>query len=215
MNLKSLEAKVQERKNFLKYLKMTFWGIFTLVLIFALIRFSELANLLAGVAILLIGMTNLSLGFKSFSGGLLEKILTHSTNTKLKSILFGAISTLIMQSSILVSIISLSFLSAGLISLVAGVGIIFGANLGNTASSWLIVWLTRVNISILAIPLLVIGVLFFFQKDNMIKSFGNIFIGIGFFFLGVDYIKNGFNEFQDAIDLSYFDFTGFKGVLFL
>lgn len=73
MNLKSLEAKVQERKNFLKYLKMTFWGIFTLVLIFALIRFSELANLLAGVAILLIGMTNLSLGFKSFSGGLLEK----------------------------------------------------------------------------------------------------------------------------------------------
>lgn len=213
MNLKSLEAKVQERKNFLKYLKMTFWGIFTLVLIFALIRFSELANLLAGVAILLIGMTNLSLGFKSFSGGLLEKILTHSTNTKLKSILFGAISTLIMQSSTLVSIISLSFLSAGLISLVAGVGIIFGANLGNTASSWLIVWLTRVNISILAIPLLVIGVLFFFQKDNMIKSFGNIFIGIGFFFLGVDYIKNGFNEFQDAIDLSYFDFTGFKGVL--
>lgn len=171
MNLKSLEAKVQERKNFLKYLKMTFWGIFTLVLIFALIRFSELANLLAGVAILLIGMTNLSLGFKSFSGGLLEKILTHSTNTKLKSILFGAISTLIMQSSTLVSIISLSFLSAGLISLVAGVGIIFGANLGNTASSWLIVWLTRVNISILAIPLLVIGVLFFFQKDNMIKSF--------------------------------------------
>ncbi len=75
MNLKSLEAKVQERKNFLKYLKMTFWGIFTLVLIFALIRFSELANLLAGVAILLIGMTNLSLGFKSFSGGLLEKFL--------------------------------------------------------------------------------------------------------------------------------------------
>ncbi|EHK6839589.1 hypothetical protein KCQ31_001239, partial [Campylobacter coli] len=57
--MKSLEAKVQERKNFLKYLKMTFWGIFTLVLIFALIRFSELANLLAGVAILLIGMTNL------------------------------------------------------------------------------------------------------------------------------------------------------------
>ncbi|EGK8164888.1 Na/Pi cotransporter family protein [Campylobacter coli] len=204
---------MQEQKSFLKYLKISFWCIFTLILIFALIRFSEFANLLAGIAILLIGMTNLSLGFKSFSGGLLEKILTRSTNTKLKSILFGTISTLIMQSSTLVSIISLSFLSAGLISLVAGVGIIFGANLGNTASSWLIVWLTRVNISILAIPLLVIGVLFFFQKDNIIKSFGNIFIGIGFFFLGVDYIKNGFNEFQDAIDLSYFDFTGFKGVL--
>ncbi|HED7236960.1 TPA: Na/Pi cotransporter family protein [Campylobacter jejuni] len=154
-------------------------------------------------------MTNLGIGFKAFSGGLLEKILAKSTDTKIKSILFG---TLIMQSSTLVSIVTISFLSAGLISLGAGIGIIFGVNLGNTASSWLIVGLTNIKILMLAIPLLIIGVLFFFQKDSILKGLGNIFIGIGFFFLGVDYIKSGFENFKHIIDLSRFDFAGFKGV---
>lgn len=103
-------------------------------------------------------------------------------------------------------------MSAGLISLGAGIGIIFGANLGNTASSWLIVGLTNIRISMLAIPLLIIGVLFFFQKDSVLKGLGNIFIGIGFFFLGVDYIKSGFENFKHIIDLSRFDFAGFKEV---
>ena len=71
-------------------------------------------------------------------------------------------------------------MSAGLISLGAGIGIIFGANLGNTANSWLIVGLTNIKISMLAIPLLIIGILFFFQKDSVLK--GNIFIGMGFSF---------------------------------
>lgn len=106
---------MQEERNSLKYFKFISWSIFTLVLIFILIRYDELANLLAGVAILLIGMTNLGIGFKAFSGGLLEKILAKSTDTKIKSILFGTLSTLIMQSSTLVSIITISFLSAGLI----------------------------------------------------------------------------------------------------
>ena len=203
---------MQEEINSLKYFKFISWSIFTLVLIFILIRYDELANLLAGVAILLIGMTNLGIGFKAFSGGLLEKILAKSTDTKIKSILFGTLSTLIMQSSTLVSIITISFLSAGLISLGAGIGIIFGANLGNTASSWLIVGLINIKISMLAIPLLIIGVLFFFQKDSVLKGLGNIFIGIGFFFLGVDYIKSGFENFKHIIDLSRFDFAGFKGV---
>lgn len=66
-------------------------------------------------------MTNLGIGFKVFSGGLLEKILAKSTDIKIKSILFG---TLIMQSSTLVFIITSRY-----------IGIIFGANLGNTASS--------------------------------------------------------------------------------
>ncbi|EFV06375.1 na+/Pi-cotransporter family protein [Campylobacter jejuni subsp. jejuni DFVF1099] len=159
-------------------------------------------------------MTNLGIGFKVFSGDLLEKILVKSTDTKIKSILFGTLSTLIMQFSILVSIVTISFLSAGLISLGAGIGIIFGVNLGNTASSWLIVGLTNIKILMLAIPLLIIGVLFFFQKDSILKGLGNIFIGIGFFFLGVDYIKSGFENFKHIIDLSRFDFAGFKGVLF-
>ncbi|EES89167.1 Na/Pi cotransporter family protein [Helicobacter canadensis] len=184
-----------------------------IALIYFLIVFPEVAKILAGVAILLVGMTNLSNGFKTFSGGLLEKILKKSTDTRFKSITFGVITTILMQSSTLVSIISISFLSAGLITLAQGIGIVFGANLGNSAGSWLIVGLTSINISILAIPLIVCGTLLGFQKDSLLKGIGLIFMGIGFFFLGVDYIKNGFEAYKEVMDLSRFNFEGFKGVL--
>lgn len=184
-----------------------------IALIYFLIVFPEVAKILAGVAILLVGMTNLSNGFKTFSGGLLEKILKKSTDTRFKSITFGIITTILMQSSTLVSIISISFLSAGLITLAQGIGIVFGANLGNSAGSWLIVGLTSINISILAIPLIVCGTLLGFQKDSLLKGIGLIFMGIGFFFLGVDYIKNGFEAYKEVMDLSRFNFEGFKGVL--
>lgn len=183
------------------------------LLLYFLVAFPELAKILVGVAILLIGMMNLSNGFKAFSGGILERILTKSTDTRFKSIIFGVITTILMQSSTLVSVISISFLSAGLITLAQGIGIIFGANLGNSAGSWLIVGLTSINISTLAIPLIVCGALLGFQKDNLLKGFGSIFVGIGFFFLGVDYIKIGFEAYREIIDLSQFSFDGFKGVL--
>ena len=207
-----LAFRLQQRiklQNFRRYTLV----LLIIALIYLLIVFPEMAKILAGVAILLIGMTNLSNGFKSFSGGLLEKILKKSTDTRLKSVTFGVITTILMQSSTLVSIISISFLSAGLITLAQGIGIVFGANLGNSAGSWLIVGLTSINISILAIPLIVCGTLLGFQKDSLLKGLGLIFMGIGFFFLGVDYIKNGFETYKEVVDLSRFNFEGFKGVL--
>lgn len=184
-----------------------------ILMLYFLVVFPEIAQILAGVAILLIGMMNLSTGFKSFSGGLLEKILTKSTDTRLKSIVFGVVTTMLMQSSTLVSVISISFLSANLITLAQGIGIIFGANLGNSAGSWLIVGLTSINISILAIPLIVCGTVLNFQKDKVFKGIGLIFVGLGFFFLGVDYIKGGFESYKEIMDLSRFNFDGFKGVV--
>ncbi|CAM2959665.1 Na/Pi cotransporter family protein [Helicobacter burdigaliensis] len=196
-------------QNFRRYMLM----VLGVLLIYFLVVFPALGKILAGVAILLIGMMYLGGGFKSFSGGLLEKVLTKSTNTKLKSITFGVITTILMQSSTLVSVISISFLSAGLITLAQGIGIIFGANLGNSAGSWLIVGLSSINISSLAIPLIVCGTLLNFQKDNLLKGLGSILMGIGFFFLGVDYIKNGFESYKSVMDLSRFNVEGFKGVL--
>ncbi|MGB5338410.1 MAG: Na/Pi symporter, partial [Gammaproteobacteria bacterium] len=92
----------------------------------------------AGVAIFLFGMLSLEEGFRAFTGGTLERILRRTTSNTWKSLGFGVISTTIMQSSSLVSVITISFLSAGLITLTAGIGIIFGANLGTTTGAWLI-----------------------------------------------------------------------------
>lgn len=173
----------------------------------------QLGKLCAGVAILLFGMIFLSDGFKAFSGGFLEKTLADSTKTPFRSILFGTIVTTLMQSSSLVSVLSISFVSASLISLVQGIGVMFGANLGNTTGSWLIAGASSINISSLALPLIVGGLLFNFQKSAVYKGIGKILAGLGFFFLGVFYIKLGFEDFKDVMDLSQYRLEGYQAVL--
>ncbi|MDX2503884.1 MAG: Na/Pi symporter, partial [Gammaproteobacteria bacterium] len=108
----------------------------------------------AGVSIFLFGMLSLEQGFQVFTGGTLERILQKTTNTLFKSLSFGIVSTTLMQSSSLVSVIAISFLSAGLIDLASGVGIIFGANIGTTTGAWLVAGFgLKVKISAYAMPM--------------------------------------------------------------
>ncbi|WP_121626213.1 Na/Pi cotransporter family protein [Poseidonibacter antarcticus] len=168
----------------------------------------------AGVSIFLFGMLALEEGFKAFSGGTLEKILQKSTNKLYKSIGFGFITTAIMQSSSLVSVLTISFLGAGLIGLTQGVGIILGANIGTTTGAWLMAGFgLKVKISAYAMPLLVFGVILIFQKSKSLKGIGYIFAGLGFLFLGIHYMKEGFEAFKEAVDISNFAVSGFKGLL--
>ena len=167
----------------------------------------------AGIAIFLFGMLSLEQGFKSFSGGLLEKILKNSTDKLYKSIGFGIVSTSVMQSSSLVSVLTISFLGAGLIGLSQGIGIVFGANLGTTTGAWLVAaYGLKVNIASYAMPMLVFGIIFIFQKSTSLKGIGYIFTGLGFLFLGIHYMKEGFEAFKSTIDLSAYSIDGFKGL---
>lgn len=186
--------------------------VMIIIVIYALAVNEQLGKLSAGIAILLFGMLFLSEGFKSFSGGFLEKILTNYTKTSLRSIIFGVVVTSLMQSSSLVSVLSISFVSASLITLVQGIGVMFGANLGNTTGSWLIAGASSINISSLALPLIVGGLLFTFQSNNIYKGIGKILAGLGFFFLGVFYIKAGFEGFQGVMDFSQYKLSGYKAV---
>jgi len=172
--------------------------------------FKEIA---AGVAIFLFGMLALEEGFKAFTGGTLEKILKKTTNKLWKSISFGVVSTSIMQSSSLVSVITISFLGAGLIGLSQGIGIIFGANLGTTTGAWLVAGFgLKVKISAYAMPMLVFGVIMIFQKSRHIKGIGYILTGLGFLFLGIHHMKEGFETFKSAIDLAEYAVTGYPGL---
>ena len=168
----------------------------------------------AGVAIFLFGMLSLESGFKVFTGGTLEKILARTTDKLWKSLSFGIVSTSIMQSSSLVSVITISFLSAGLIGLTQGIGIIFGANLGTTTGAWLIAGLgLKVNLSAYAMPMLVFGTLLILQSSKSLKGVGYILAGLGFLFLGIQYMKEGFEAFKATLDLSQFAISGFRGLL--
>lgn len=172
--------------------------------------FKEIA---AGVAIFLFGMLSLEEGFRAFSGGMLEKILKRSTDKLYKSLSFGMIATTFMQSSSLVSVLTISFLGAGLIDLAQGIGIVFGANIGTTTGAWLVAGLgLKVKISAYAMPMLVFGVILIFQKSKVMKGVGYILAGLGFLFLGIHYMKDGFEAFKSTIDLSAYAVTGLKGL---
>jgi len=167
----------------------------------------------AGVAIFLFGMIALEEGFKAFSGGTLEKILQKSTDKLYKSIGFGFVTTAIMQSSSLVSVLTISFLGAGLIGLTQGVGIILGANIGTTTGAWLMAGFgLKVKISAYAMPMLVFGVILIFQKAKTLKGLGYILAGLGFLFLGIHYMKEGFEAFKDTVDLASLSVGGLKGL---
>ncbi len=172
--------------------------------------FKEIA---AGIAIFLFGMLTLEEGFKAFSGGILENILKKSTDKLYKSIGFGFVVTALMQSSSLVSVLTISFIGAGLIGLSQGIGIIFGANIGTTTGAWLMAGFgLKVKISEYAMPMLVFGVILIFQKAKSLKGIGYILAGLGFLFLGIHYMKDGFETFKDTIDLASFAVDGLKGL---
>ncbi len=174
-------------------------------------NFNQIA---AGIAIFLFGMLSLEQGFNGFTGGTLENILQVSTDKLWKSLGFGLISTSLMQSSSLVTVITISFLSVGILDLAAGIGIIFGANLGTTTGAWLIAGFgLKVKISVYAMPMLVFGILMIFQKNKSIQSLGSILAGLGFLFLGIHYMKEGFSTFHDTLHLSDYALTGVQGLL--
>lgn len=167
----------------------------------------------AGVAIFLFGMLALEEGFRAFTGGTLEKILRRSTDRLWKSLGFGIVTTTIMQSSSLVSVITISFLSAGLIGLSEGLGIIFGANLGTTTGAWLVAGFgLKVDIAAYAMPMLVFGVILLFQSAKWLKGFGYILAGLGFLFLGIHYMKEGFETFRQTIHLADYAVAGYPGL---
>ncbi len=173
----------------------------------------DFKTIAAGVSIFLFGMLSLEQGFQVFTGGTLERILQKTTNTLWKSLSFGVVSTTLMQSSSLVSVIAISFLSAGLINLASGVGIIFGANIGTTTGAWLVAGFgLKVKISAYAMPMLVFGVLLLFQTSKNLKGIGYILLGLGFLFLGIHYMKEGFDTFKDSFDLTQFAVAGYAGL---
>lgn len=168
----------------------------------------------AGIAIFIFGMVAMGEGFKSSGGGALELFLRRQTSTKLKSIFFGIAATTIMQSSTLVSLLSISFLSAGFLSLVQGIGILFGSQIGTTSGAWLIAGFgVKVDIAKYAMPVIIFGVIFLLQSSKKFKSIGQVLVGIGFLFLGVAYIKDGFEAIGNDFNLAQYSMNGITGVI--
>ncbi|PRN00220.1 sodium:pantothenate symporter [Arcobacter cryaerophilus gv. pseudocryaerophilus] len=153
-------------------------------------------------------------GFKQLSGGILEKLLEKFTSNTLYAIATGFLSTSVVQSSTIITLIVVSFLSAELLTLVQAVGIVFGSNVGSTTTAWIVSSLgVDVKISTYAFPMLVFGVVLRFFKSNGVKGSGNVLLGLGFIFLGISYMKDGFDIMKNSIDLASYAMEGYLGII--
>ena len=170
-------------------------------------------TIIAGIAIFLIGMHYMEDGFKLFSGGTLELVLEKFTSSTPKAIGTGFLATAVVQSSSLVSVIIISFLSAELIGLTQAVGVVFGANIGTTTTAWLVSSFgLKIKIAQYALPMLIFGVVMQFSRQNAYKGLGIVLIGLGFIFLGIAYMKDGFETMKDGLDLAEYAMQGYLGV---
>lgn len=175
---------------------------------------SDFKIIASGVAIFIVGMFFMEEGFKLFTGGALEKILQKTTNTVVKAIVSGFLATSLVQSSSLISIIAISFLSAELIALSQALGIIFGANIGTTTTAWVVsAFGLKIKIAAYAMPMLVFGIILTFFRNKTYRGLGNILLGLGFIFLGIGYMKEGFETLKSGIDLGQFAMDGYLGIL--
>lgn len=194
--------------------KRILYPLILILLAYLLFSNEDAKVIIAGVAIFLIGMVFMEDGFKLFSGGILEKVIQKSTSSIPRAIGTGFLSTSIVQSSSLVSVIVISFLSAGLISLSGAIGIVFGSNIGTTTTAWIVSSFgVKIKISAYAMPMIIFGVLFRFSKSDTLKGFGNVLVGLGFVFLGISYMKDGFETLKAALDLSQFAIEGYLGIV--
>ncbi len=185
-----------------------------LILAYIVISQENFTVILSGIAIFLIGMFFMQDGFKLLSGGILEKLLQKFTSNTFYAILTGFFSTSIVQSSSIISLVVISFLSVELLTLVQGIGIIFGSNLGSTTTAWIVSSLgVDVKISIYAMPMILFGVIFRFLKSNSYKGVGNVLLGLGFIFLGISYMKDGFDTLKNSIDLASYSMEGVLGII--
>ncbi|WP_202845650.1 Na/Pi cotransporter family protein [Luteimonas saliphila] len=170
-------------------------------------------QLSAGLAIFLFGMQCLEEGLRQLAGGKLEQLLARSTGTPARGLLFGMGGTFVLQSSTLVSLLTIAFISSGLIQLTGGIAIILGANLGSTSGIWLLALAGQdISLSPLALPLLVFGVLAGFTGTRG-KAAGRVVLGVAFVFLGIDQIKDGFEAVGGGIDLTAVGSDGVAGTL--
>ncbi|MCS4533397.1 Na/Pi cotransporter family protein [Neisseria montereyensis] len=155
-----------------------------------------------GLALFLFGMQCIEEGLRNAAGGTLERMMAKSTSTPAKGLFFGLGATFILQSSTLVSLLTIAFLSTGLITLAGGIAVIFGTNLGATSGIWLLALAGQsISLSPIAIPMLVFGILVGFTGSKT-KAIGRVLVGIALIFIGIDAIKDGFQALGGQFDFA-------------
>ncbi|MDR1892860.1 MAG: Na/Pi symporter, partial [Oscillospiraceae bacterium] len=163
--------------------------------------FTNALTLISGLGLFLFGMKIMSDGLELAAGSRLRRMLEIITSKRIVGVMVGLVVTAIIQSSSATTVMVVGFVNAGLMSIAQSVGVIMGANVGTTATSWLV----ALNPKQIAPFALIAGVIMvsFFRKKT-INHVGLIFTGLGMLFLGLDLMSSGLHplrEYQPFINM--------------
>ncbi len=161
-----------------------------------------LASLVGGIGLFLLGMWLMTEGLKLAAGGALQAVLESWTRSAPRAFLAGALITALLQSSSAVTVATLGFVNAGLLSLAQAVWLIIGANVGTTMTGWLVAMVgVKIDVGALALPLIGLGMLgrLAFRGRSRLFGAGQAIAGFGAFFLGVSVLQAGFGDLLDQI----------------
>ena len=183
--------------------------------------FFDFLRLIGSLALFLYGMKIMSEGLQKFAGDSLRRILTAMTTNRVTGMLTGVLITALIQSSSATTVMVVSFVNAGLLTLTQSIGVIMGANIGTTVTAWLISALGfKVDIAAFALPLLAFALPLFFSGKSSRKSIGEFVFGFAFLFMGLQSLKAnapdlGANPEMLAFVQNYTDMGFFSIILFL
>ncbi|MCR5819419.1 MAG: Na/Pi cotransporter family protein [Bacteroidaceae bacterium] len=147
-------------------------------------------SLIGSLALFLYGMKTMSEGLEKFAGDRLRSILAAMTKNRVMGVLTGILITALIQSSSATTVMVVSFVNAGLMTLAQSIGVIMGANIGTTVTAWIISAIGfKVNIAAFAIPLLAVGMPLLFSSKGNRKSIGEFIFGFSFLFMGLSFLQ--------------------------
>ena len=165
----------------------------------------QILTMFGALGMFLYGMKTMSDSLQKLAGDKLRSILAAMTSNVFKRVLVGLLITVIVQSSSATTVMVVSFVNAGLINLTQAIGMIMGANIGTTATVWLIsLFGFKVDLGALAIPLIGLGFPLMFTKNPRLKSVGEMVVGFSMLFLGLDLMKKAMSGLQS--DPSWLEF---------
>ena len=172
----------------------------------------QIFTLIGALGMFLYGMNFMSAGLQKASGDKLRGILTSMTSNPFKRVLTGLGITALVQSSSATTVLVVSFVNAGLLTLVQAVGIIMGANIGTTLTAWVTAVGFSVDISAFSVPLMILGFLLTSSKKQNHKNIGEFIVGFALMFLGLSFMKSSAGAIlsnKDAMMAFFSHFTEF------
>ena len=159
----------------------------------------QIFTLLGALGMFLYGMNQMSSGLQKAVGDRLRGLLSAMTSNPFKGVLTGLGITSVIQSSSATTVMVVSFVNAGLLTLAQAIGVIMGANIGTTVTAWLVSWLGfKADISILAVPLMLLGFLFSNSKRNQRQNIGELIVGFCLLFLGLSFMKESVPDLNET-----------------